>query len=111
MAAGLLLLILGFASGVAPTSSSANPPGYSCPSVIPASLLVSGIPREGTEPATRVSRAERRAEANCRAVVRVATWSTWGGLGLGFSLLVVGWTAWRERDSADGLEKAVSLLA
>ena len=97
LAGGLLLLLTGFGLGVESTSASVNGQAHSCGSPIPQSWLE---PAAGPGPVSRPATTEqgRRVQSACQDVLGAARVRSWGTLGLGALLFVVGWTALRERD-------------
>jgi hypothetical protein len=102
VALGSVLLILGFALGTQPTSTSVGNKSYACDSAIPITWLASGTPSEtsGPDPAEtpRQREVRQRVLAQCQGVVLRTRWLTWGSIGLGGLAVLVGWTALRERE-------------
>jgi hypothetical protein len=97
LAGGLMLLLVGFGLGVEDTATSVNGQPHSCGRPIPLSWL---DPSAGPGPLSRPVKTEhgRRVQAACQDTVEQARVRSWGTLGLGGLLFVVGWTALRERD-------------
>ena len=96
IAGGFLIALAGFAVGVDPGSTSVGRLTFSCDSAIPGSWLVSGTQDQSTPPPESRTGLERQVEAQCRAVVQRRRLLTWGGLGVGGFVALVGWTALRE---------------
>ena len=92
---GLLLLCLGFASGVEPRSASLNQHTYPCGTAIPAFWLVPGTDAgppagigSGPAPALRVA-------VECQAVRQRALKLAGGAIGLGCAVALLGCAALR----------------
>jgi len=97
LAGGLIVMLVGFGSGVEATSTSVNGQPHSCGRPIPLSWLdPSADPGPLSRPAT--TEHARRVQAACQDARVGARVRSWGALGLGGLLFVVGWTALRERD-------------
>ena len=97
IAGGLLVLAAAFAFGTEPVSStSVAHQRYVCDSVLPASWLVAGTPDPA--PVKPQSGQDRRAAAQCHAIVQRNRILMWGAIGVGGVVALVGWTALRERD-------------
>lgn len=97
LAGGLMLMLVGFGLGVEGTSTSVNGQPHGCGRPIPLSWLdPSADPRPLSRPA--ITEHARRVQEACQGALGDARVRTWGALGLGGLLFVVGWTALRERD-------------
>jgi hypothetical protein len=97
LAGGLMLLLTGFGLGVEGTATSVNGQPHGCGRPIPMSWLdPSADPGAHSRPAT--TEHGRRVQAACQDAVEEARVRSWGALGLGGLLFVLGWTALRDRD-------------
>jgi heme A synthase len=114
---GLVVLVAAFCFGVdTPISATVAGRSYHCADVIPAGLLVSGQAVGGgpgapdlRPPAER--RLDARVAAACDPLQQRARWAVWGGLGLGGLVVLVGWTAVRERDDGRDHDRPRAVLA
>lgn len=95
MMLGLVMLVLGFAVGSEPGGLSVSHQSSACHSVISTSWFTSE-PGPGSTSTTPTTPYERRVEARCDRVEVRNRWLTWGALGVGGVLALVGWTMVRE---------------
>jgi hypothetical protein len=103
VALGSLLTVVGFCLGTdTPISTTVAGQSYGCHDVITSTMLVSGQPvgrssvSDGRPPAER-----RLIEARCESLEHRAAWVVWGAMGAGVVILLIGWTALRERDDGE----------
>jgi hypothetical protein len=93
VAVGLALLLSGYALGLHEPSASLDGRAVSCNSVVD----VNWFPFSGTESGTTAQRPDRpRVQAACHSAALPFEVGTWGALGVGAVLVLVGWTVLRE---------------
>ncbi len=98
MVVGLLLLAGGFALATdAPVTVTVDGRGHRCASVLTPGVLVPGAGSRGQDRTP----GDRGVEAACAPRERVVRRVVGGVAGLGALVLLVGWTAARERGSED----------
>jgi hypothetical protein len=111
IALGLLLTVVGFCMGTdTPISTKVAGQSYGCHDVITSTMLVSGQPVDRRPVSDSQPPAERRLEAlvdaRCESLEHRAAWVVWGAIGTGAVILLMGWTAVRERDDAEQVATA-----
>lgn len=94
---GLLLLFAGFGVGTHPRSVSLDDQTYYCGAAISSSWLLPGTPDQSLNAGSSATLEQRRAAAECSPVIRQSRVVIFSDMGLGALLVLLGWTAIRER--------------
>jgi hypothetical protein len=103
---GVVLLVLGFAVGVEPSSTTVAGHTYVCNGAIQSSWLVPGIPSPSAGDSV-----QRQVSQQCGSLLHPHQWLTWTALALGALAALTGWTAQRTPPSAEAPTRRLPSLS